>query len=126
MEPQESFGRLPRGEAWKLATRKVSMRPSRYGKRSPMSASSSAFARDEAARPLMFSDGHLADVVYGALSPVPCPSCSHALSGRGCQVCEGHGVILMPEEDLDSYRGAFRFDHELDVLIPDKHFIPGR
>ena len=72
-----------------------------------------AFIEDREAEPRLFSDGSILDAVYGALRPVPCPSCSSASAVEvkaghttGCGVCDSYGAVLVPETDAPSFLGV--------------------
>ncbi len=98
----------PREDARKAAKRAVqrgSMRMKKAKRKTPR-----PFVEDPDARPTLFSDGKIWEPVYGAMSPVPCPSCTrvhpeHARKGahQSCVVCKGYGALLVPESDVDTF-----------------------
>jgi hypothetical protein len=79
---------------------------------SPSRALPSPFVEDPNADPVLFSDGRIVDAVYGALVPVPCPSCTRLQDRQArhrndpdhtCLVCGQYGAILVPKGDVSSF-----------------------
>jgi hypothetical protein len=78
----------------------------------PSSGHGAAFVEDVEAAPHLFSDGTILDPVYGKLRLTPCPSCSvcsaedvKAGHAQHCGLCDGHGAVLIPQEDASMWSG---------------------
>jgi hypothetical protein len=102
-------GGQPRRGARKAAHRSVLDAKTTLGSVKP-GGRPAPFVEDPNARPVLYSDGKIVEPVYGALCPVPCPSCTRTTdadaakgASQTCVVCEQYGVILVPKDDIRTY-----------------------
>lgn len=73
-------------------------------------APASTFVEDPSCAPELRPDGTIVDAIYGALCPVPCPSCgvlrgrqAFGAVARDCAVCDGFGAILIQEQEIPNW-----------------------